>query len=258
MLGYITILIVFGVLTFGWFLPYIGLVYLNSITTSQFLPISAVAGYSPDVVYPNAMEEYGAEWVIFLTEPLDFYAPAVCLICFLLIYANITQAKYILRLYFALDLALIILRFIYRIVSYAFCDKYGQLCRSLDPADKTGYFETTNLIWDILFWNNLAIFFWNLMLLLISWDIEERAKRERDDDTRRILVENGKRPEEIEALFYLKRQEMMNKNEEPMPPPPQPPPYEDEQPPVYIPQGELVEKQSIRNRIGRKQRSGNK
>lgn len=257
MLGYVTILIIFITLTTGWFIPYIGLVYLNSVFLSKYLTVSDVAGYSPSVWYPGSMDQYGAEWAIFLTEPLDFFAPWICLVCFLMIYANMPQAKYILRIYFGFDIVLIFFRFVYRVVSYGLCGRYGQLCRSLNPADKTSYFETTNLIWDILFWNNFAMLIWNLMLLMISWDISERAKRERDDDTKRVLVENGKSPQEIEALFYLKREEMRkNKDaasgQEPIP---EPPVYvsPEDQPPIYIPPEDRIEKkQLIRSRMGKK------
>ncbi len=252
MLGYITILIIFIVLTTGWFVAYIGLVYMNAVFTSQYLKVSDVPYYKTTATYPDAMSEYGLEWALFITEPIDFFVPWVCLICYLLVYANITQAKHLLRGYFVVSFFFLIIRFIYRIISYGLCDSYGQLCRSLNPADKTGYFETTNMIWDIVFWNNFAMIFWNIMLLALTYDISERAKRERDDDTRRVLIENGGKPHEIEALIYLKRKELEeeadNKKKQSQVPQPQPPEYE--QPPIYYPEGEEpFIKSSVRSRV---------
>lgn len=233
-IGFIVLLVVLIVITKVWYTVYTGLVYENLVFTSELLPVSSVSWYKVDAVYADAMKQYGIEWGVFLTEGLDVITPWEALVCYLLAYGGIKGAPYLLRGLLFITGGVALFRYAYRIFSYGACEWYGQLCRSLNPADSTGKFHTTNYIWDIIFWNNLAQLVLITILIWITWDLEERASKDAFEDEKRVLYQSNVPPEKIEAYYTLQKQKLLYGDSLlPVQPPPPPPPQHQE-PPVQF------------------------
>lgn len=231
---YALILLIIAILQYGYFFPYTGLVYLNAVFTYSNLPISNVPGYDPNAFYANAMEQYNLEWFIFtVSVNYDFLMPFVVFTTYLFVLKGESGFMYALYAYLITDGLNIFLRFIYRIVSYAFCDDYGQLCRSLNPADPTGKFHTHNQLWDIVFWTDFSLLILYFIWVALVWGLKERAKEERINLLRFFLKkEQSMQPYEIEVL--LKKGQIVEEQE------PMPPKYEETTPLLQTKKGPVL------------------
>lgn len=146
-----------SIIYIGFAFAYFGFVHLNSVFTFEYLTVTQVPYYvgASQTLWPTVVARYSLEWWLLLLDYFDFLVPTIVVLYMFFDLKGIKSFKWVALGYLFFD-AFLHLRFIYRIVSWAFCDSYGNFCRSNNPAATTTAFGANNSTWLWIFWFEFA------------------------------------------------------------------------------------------------------
>lgn len=204
----IIVTVFWSIIYMGFALAYFGFVHLNMVFTFKYLTVTDVPYYvgASETLWPTVVARYSLEWWLLLCDYFDFILPTILILYMFMDLKGIKGFKWVALGYFFFD-ALLHLRFIYRIISWAFCGTYGNMCRSWDPLDTTKSFSANNSLWSWVFWFEFAYIFGVLFpFFFIATYVPDSSKEWR----RKVVYDSiaqYQRDEEAEAIVEdLERQ----------------------------------------------------
>jgi len=192
------IIVILGILQFGYSFFYFGLVFLNSVFTFSSLPPGDVPWYYTSGLWVNNMQRYNLEWWLLALFIFDVLVPFAVISGYLFELKRVKDFRYVVYGYLFWD-AILQLRIIYRIVQYTTCASW-QICRNEDP---TGNPASPNLMFQFILFGNVAwIFIWAIWVFVFS-QIKSNINNDIKGILRHSLAEWGLNMVEISDLIEI-------------------------------------------------------
>jgi len=154
------IFLIFNVVYLVFFGIYYAVVDLNQIFTFDQLPVSSVPFYDPNAFWPTLSDRYNLNWFVYLSDILLVLPPFTVMTTIALMLAFDGDKNFYWVNFITINflIGLQILKFIWYMIQYGFCDTLGQQCRPYSPSTPEESFGNTNFVflWGIIY-NSIII-----------------------------------------------------------------------------------------------------